>query len=263
MKKVYFGIIFINIFILNSCSQTTKTKKETFDIKSKTITSDCKEKEIYNDTIKKKVYKFLGVNAMDNDYEIILKLNEKQQFFFSERDDQECYETLIVSSGIWEQKDKNIILKVSEKLKPKITVKNTFLKKDTLTIFFNNIDCKLLQKIVDVACDDYEDEYTFFRDIHFYDRDNKEISMQLQNRGKIEIPTNRKIEKIDFYFPDDRSPNSTKISVKISEETGLIEIDNLSRYVQANFKNYSFVLDKEYILMNGFRIKNLKLEQVK
>jgi len=56
---------------------------------------------------------------------------------------------------------------------------------------------------------------------------------------------NNKIARIDFYFPYKRNPNSAKLSVKVSENSGQILISNLSRYLQKNFDDYTFVLKKK------------------
>lgn len=218
------------------------------------------------------VFRYLTKNVINGDYEITLTLKENKEFLYSKIDDQQCYVNKEVSLGKWEQNGQNIILKVTDTLKPRVEIKNTFIKKDTLTIFFKKMDdCDLLKKVFNKKCYEcYEDKdedyfnYTYERDLHFYDENNKQIFINgLQNSEKIEIPTNKKIAKIDFYFPNDWSPNSAKISVKVSENTGQIHISNLSRYLQENFTNYSFVLSKKHILMNGFRIEKVKLERQK
>jgi len=215
------------------------------------------------------IFKRFTKNVIGGDYEITLTLKENKEFIYTEIDDQLCYENIDVSLGKWEQKGQNIILKVSDTLQPKVEIKETFLKKDTLTIFFKKMDdCALLKKVLNRTCYDDKDEdyfnYYYFRDLHFYDKNNKEIFINgLQNLEKIEIPMNKKIDKIDFYFPNDWSPNSTKLSVKISENTGQIHISNLSRYFKTNFVTYTFVLNKKHILMKGFRIEKVKLKRYK
>lgn len=213
-----------------------------------------------------RVFKYLGRSTMGADHEITLKLKNNKEFFFSEIDDQECYIDKDVSLGKWEQKGQNIILKVSKKLQPKIKTKRTFLKKDTLTIFFRKMDdCNLLKKVLNTVCfyenkDENYYNYTYFRSMHFYDKNNKKIIVKgLQDSQKIEIPTSKKIAKIDFYFPNDSSPNSAKLSLKVSKKIGQIHISNLSRYLKSNFKGYTFILKKKHILLNGL----YKLEQVK
>lgn len=215
------------------------------------------------------VFKYLTKNVIGGDYEITLTLKENKEFLYNVIDDQLCYETKDVSLGKWEQKGQNIILKVADTLQPKVKIKETFLKKDTLTIFFKKMDdCDLLKKVLNITCYDNKNEdyfnYYYDRDLHFYDKNNKEIFIYgLQNKEKTEIPMNEKIDKIDFYFPNDWSPNSAKLSIKISENTGQIHISNLSRYLQANFINYTFVLKKKHILMSGFRIEKVKLKRQK
>lgn len=214
------------------------------------------------------VFRHLTKNVMGGDYEITLTLKENNEFLYSEIDDQECYVNTGVSLGKWEQKGKNIILKVADTIQPKIKIEKPFLKKDTLTIFFKKMnDCDLLNKVLHTPCYDDKDEdyfnYYGERDLHFYDKDGKEISIGLQNKAKIEIPTHKKIAKIDFYFPNDWSPNSAKLSLKVSDNTGQIYISNLSGYLQSNFDSSTFVLNKNHILLNGFRIKKVKLKRQK
>lgn len=213
------------------------------------------------------VYKYLTQNVIGGDYEITLTLKANKEFLYSAIDDQLCYANKYVSLGKWEHKGENIILNVADSLQPKINIKEPFLKKDTLTIFFKKMDdCNLLEKASDKTCYDIKDKnyfnYYYDRDLHFYDKNNKEIFIYgIQNSEKIEIPMNKEIDKIDFYFPNDWSPNSTKLSVNISEKTGQIYITNLSRYLKANFINYTFLLKKKSIVMSGSHLKKAKLKQ--
>lgn len=221
------------------------------------------------------IFKYITKNVINGNYEITLTLKKNKEFSYSEIDDQQCYISKDVSMGKWERKGENIILEVSDTLKPKVKIKETFLKKDTLTIFFKRMDeCDLLKKVFNQTSYEsyecYEDKnenyfnYTYHRDLHFYDKNNKQVFIYgLQNKEKIEIPINKKIAKIDFYFPNDWSPNSAKISVKVSENTGQIHINNLSQYLQENFNSYSFVLSKKHIVMSGFRIEKVKLKRQK
>jgi len=70
------------------------------------------------------------------------------------------------TSGKWEQNGQNIILKTSETLKPKVKIKKTFLKKDTLTIFFKKTEnCVLLKNSLNIDSFNHNnEEYSYERD---------------------------------------------------------------------------------------------------
>ncbi len=188
-----------------------------------------------------------------------LTLNSDNSFSYKFVDDEVCYETISISFGKWEQKGDNIRLNVADSIKPKIRFEKQTLKKNILTIFFNRANEKVLFKKDEYYYDSGELEFKAGRQLFFYDGENKEIEISYNNSGILEIPKTKEIRRIEMYLPNNNHKDNY-LEINIPEHTGQIFIENLSRYVITDFGRYSFVLNKNKIIMKypwgTYKLKN-------
>lgn len=177
-----------------------------------------------------------------------LTLNSDKSFSYKFVDDQVCYENISVSFGEWEQKGDSIKLKVTESLKPKIQFKEKVIKKNTVTIFFNRANEKILFNEKEYYYDSGKPEFNGERNIFFYDRENNKVDIPYNYSGTLEIPISKGVKRIEIYLHNTEYKDNY-LEFNIPENTGQILINNLSRYLITDFERYSFVSKKNDIIM--------------
>jgi len=177
-----------------------------------------------------------------------LTLNKNKTFVYKFIDDQACYENYYISFGEWQLKKDSLFLKVSDSLKPKITLKKQGLKQDTLTIIFNRANEKAFFDNGDHYNSSDSPKFNKDKKFIFYDKQNKEIDIYYDRRGVVEIPKKLEIERIEMFVPN-ANHKDNYLEVVIPKNTGQIIIDNLSHYLITDFERYTFVLKKNNIIM--------------
>lgn len=151
---------------------------------------------------------------------ILLELKKDSTFQYKEINDQICYTYTKTSRGNWKIQNDTITFLVDDDLLPRVEYKNSFEKKDTLTLKSFSVNGK-----------DYNKWW------YLYDFKNNLISLpNFNNHGfKKEISDYQKIKKIQLghYF---------KFSV--DEIKGDINVTNISDEIIFNFDELKLLIKK-------------------
>lgn len=234
-----FWILFLGFGML--ASQFLGETAEDLGLENHNIKND---KQVMN---KDQTYYYYNSSDDGFSQEVTLTLNADNSFVYKYEDDQVCYVNRSFSFGNWKTKNDNLILTIADSIKPKISYKEKFLRKDTVTLFFNRANEKSFFKN-QYYHDSGISEFQGNRQLIFYNNNDKEVEIYYNNSGQIEIPTSKNITRIEMYLPNDNHKDNY-LEINIPQNTGQIVIDNLSRYLITDFERYNFALGKNEVVM--------------